>query len=122
MKKKIKNLAYYAICVYALTPLISFAQWTTGKTKAQEGNLPDGTITGIVTNVMKWMLGLVGVFGIIGFAIAGIFYLTAAGDEDKMNKGKNGMIWSIIGVIVALLGYVIIQAVDAMLGGESTTF
>ncbi|MFC1623219.1 pilin [Patescibacteria group bacterium] len=122
MKKKIKNLAYYAICVYALTPLISFAQWDSGAGAQADAQLPRGTITGIVTNIMKWILGLVGVFGIIGFAIAGIWYLTSAGDEDKMNKGKNGMIWSIIGVIVALLGYVIIQAVDAMLGGSSTTF
>ena len=57
----------------------------------------------------------------IGFVIAGILYLTAAGNESQAEKAKNAMTYSIIGVIVALVGYVIIQAVSAWLG-TSTTF
>ncbi|MFZ2154003.1 MAG: pilin [Candidatus Moraniibacteriota bacterium] len=77
--------------------------------------LPTGELDNIFLNVMNWLLGILGVVGVIGFVIAGIFYLTAAGNEDQMKKGKNAMTWSIIGVIVGLMGYVIIQAVDKML-------
>ena len=37
-------------------------------------------------------------------------------------KGKDGMKWSIIGVIVGLSGFVIMQAVAALLEGSRTNF
>lgn len=77
--------------------------------------LPDGSIWGIIQNITFWLLAVLGFFGIIGFVIAGIFYLIAAGDEDQAKKGKNGLKWSITGIIVALLGFVILQAVTRML-------
>ena len=45
---------------------------------------------------MNWLLALIGIFGVIGFAIAGILYLTAAGDEDRINKAKSAMMYAII--------------------------
>jgi len=84
--------------------------------------LPGGSITDIVTGIMNWLLMMVGIVGVIGFAIAGILYLTAAGDEGRIETAKNAMMYSIIGVIVALIGLVIIKAVQGMLGGTSTTF
>jgi len=118
MKIKIKSLAS-AISVMALTvPALAMAQFQ----PPSGTNLPQGTISGIVKNIMNWMLGIVGILGVIGFAIAGILYLTAAGDEDRIATAKKAMTWSIVGVVVALLGLVILRAVEAMLGGSSTTF
>ncbi|KKP67126.1 MAG: hypothetical protein UR65_C0077G0011 [Candidatus Moranbacteria bacterium GW2011_GWE2_35_164] len=71
---------------------------------------------------MTWILGMVGFLGVIGFAIAGILYLTSAGDEDRIGTAKKAMTWSIVGVIVALLGVVIIKAADSMLQGKSSEF
>jgi hypothetical protein len=73
-------------------------------------------------SIMSWILAILGFIGIIGFVISGILYLTAAGDEGKMGTAKNAMTYSIIGVIVGILGYVMIQAINSMLGGTSTTF
>ena len=85
-------------------------------------NLPDASIYDIVINIMDWLLGLVGVIGVIGFAIAGILYLTAAGDETRMGTAKNAMLYSIIGVIVALAGMVALNFAGNLLGGNSATF
>jgi len=73
-----------------------------------------------VQNLMKWLLGLLGFIAIIGFAIAGILYLTAAGDEDRQKTAKRAMLYCIIGVIVALGGWVIWSAVKSALGGGAT--
>lgn len=82
--------------------------------------LPSGSIERIVTNIAMWILGIFGFIGVIGFVIAGIFYLTAAGDTEREKTAKNAMKLSIIGVIVGLLGLVIINAADTLLrGGES---
>lgn len=82
-------------------------------------NLPTGSIYGIVENVMNWILGLVGILGVIGFAIAGILYLTAAGDDDRIKTAKNAMLYAIIGVVVALVGLVALRAAKGLLGGQS---
>lgn len=122
MKNKIKKIAYGAVSLGVLTPALAWAQWNTGLNNAGSSELPGGTIWDIIGNIMKWLLGLVGFIGIIGFAIAGVLYLTAAGDETRIDKAKSAMLYSIIGVIVALVGFVVVQAVTAWLGGGETQF
>ena len=86
-------------------------------------DLPDPGISSpigfIIFNLMQWMLALFWVVAIIGFAISGIQYLTSAGDEARIESAKRHMKWSIVGVIVALSGVVIIFAVDAMLNANA---
>ena len=114
--KKIKKIAYSLASLVAVAPFAALAQFETpGGT-----GLPSGSILGIVTGLMNWLLIIVGILGVIGFVIAGIIYLTAAGDEDQIAKGKKALIYSIVGVIVALLGVVIIKAVQSMLSGGSS--
>ena len=121
--KKFKTAVYSAASLgLALAPAIASAQWTSGRTNAAQSALPGGNLVDIIGNLMKWLLAILGFIGIIGFVIAGILYLTAAGDEDRINSAKSAMMYSIIGVIVALIGFVIIQAVTTWLGGSSTGF
>jgi len=81
--------------------------------------LPMGASHSIMENVMKWLLGIVGFISIIGFAIAGIIYFVAAGDEDLAKRAKRAMFYSIAGVIVALMGGVIWKAAQRMLDAKS---
>ena len=104
---------------FLLLPVIVSAQWTVDD---KGSGLPGGSIYEIIRNIMMWLLALVGIIGVIGFVIAGILYLIAAGDSSKAETAKNAMTYSIIGVIVALMGFVIIQAVDMMLKAGSTRF
>ncbi len=126
---KIKNALYGAAsAAVALAPAIASAAdnpdpnaWgARGFNNAQDAGTPTGSIIGIIASTMNWLLAILGFLGIIGFVIAGILYLTAAGDEDQIGKAKNAMMYSIIGVIVALMGFVIIQAVQAWLGTSSS--
>jgi len=79
--------------------------------------MPNGSIFGIIQNILFWLLAILGAVAIIGFIIAGIMYLTAAGDETQAGKAKKAMMYSIIGVIVALSGFVVFQAAQYMLSG-----
>lgn len=85
-------------------------------------NLPAGSISGIVSNLLDWLLWMFALVGVIGFVLSGIFYLISAGDEDMVSRGKDGMKWSIIGIIVGLSGIVLMQAVSLLLSGGSNTF
>jgi len=116
MKNKLKS-AGYAVSTAMLTmmPALARAQYS-----APAGtNLPEQSLYEIISNIMYWLLMIVGIVGVIGFAIAGILYLTAAGDEDRIGTAKNAMMYSIIGVIVALAGLVALQFAKGLLGADT---
>jgi hypothetical protein len=76
-------------------------------------------ISEIIANFAKWILGIFGFLAIISFAIAGIQYLLASGDENIQQRAKRNVVYSIIGVVVGLGGLVIITAVQNILGAQS---
>lgn len=77
--------------------------------------LPSGSISGIIINILDWILMIFGVVGIIGFVISGLMYILAAGDDGMIEKAKEAMKYSIIGVLVGLAGFVAIKAIAAIL-------
>ena len=73
----------------------------------------------IITNILYWLLGIFGVIAIIAFMISGTQYLMSAGNETMVETAKRNMVWSIVGVVVALSGLIIIYAIDAALRGST---
>jgi hypothetical protein len=133
MKKIKKILVLSFLMIMLLSPMLVIAatDWTVGASGSNwsvilgsggsgvGSGLPQGTILGIVSNILNWLLAILAAVSLIGFVIAGIMYLTAAGDETRAEKAKKAMMYSIIGVIVGLSGYVIFQAAWAMLNAQS---
>ncbi|HAT74211.1 MAG: hypothetical protein US30_C0012G0008 [Candidatus Moranbacteria bacterium GW2011_GWF2_36_839] len=137
MKKTKKMLLLAYVGAMILLPKIALAgldvDWGFGISVGSGGNggmnggglsnnsygLPGGSVFGIVEGILYWLLGILSVVAVIGFIISGIMYLTAAGDETQAGKAKKAMMYSIIGVIVGLSGFVIFKAAQYMLSGES---
>ncbi len=130
MKYWFKRLSASVLLLMLFVPVFVFAQtgppeptgWSQGYAYASQSGVPGGTVTNIIKQTLNWLLAILGFFGIIGFVISGILYLTSAGNDDQISTAKNAMKYSIIGVIVALLGFVIIKAVDTLLTGTSSSF
>lgn len=117
MKNNLKASVFSLLTVALTVPAIASAQLDT--TAGGGTNLPSSSLYDIISNIMYWLLGIVGIVGVIGFAIAGLLYLTAAGDDGRMGTAKNAMMYSIIGVIVALAGLVALQFANGLLGAQS---
>jgi hypothetical protein len=131
MSKKLIKKTKIILAVVAALPAAVFAQtptptptptggggWNVGNYSSS--GLPSSSIYTIIVGIMKWLLAIFGFVAIIGFVISGIMYLVAAGNDDMQEKAKNQMMWSIVGVIVGLVGLVVIYAVDNML--DAVTF
>lgn len=80
---------------------------------------PQGGILQIVTFFLNWLLAIIGIVAIISFIISGFQYFLAAGDEKQMEVAKRNLKYSIWGVIVALSGFVVVQAIDSALQGNT---
>lgn len=80
------------------------------------GDLPENvqsapTIAQIALNTLSFLLGVVGVLSVIMIVVGGMMYLFAAGDEDRIDKGKKIVTYSIIGILVALAAMVIVRQI-----------
>jgi hypothetical protein len=115
MKTKLTSLLVLASVTF---PMVTLAQWNVANLTTF--GLPEGTVLGIVGAIVNWILLILGMVGVIGFVIAGIIYLLSAGSDTGTQKAKSAMVACILGVVVALAGLVIIQAVDTALTGSST--
>ncbi len=83
--------------------------------------MTDNSIGQILVNVMNWLMAILGIGAIISFVIAGILYLVAGGDEAKTEKAKTMMVYAIVALVVALVGYVIVNTVTRLTGATGDT-
>jgi hypothetical protein len=77
--------------------------------------LPGTALKDIIMGVLDWLLTIIGILAIIALVISGIQYYLVATDEKMLETAKKTMQAAIIGLIVALSGFIVIRAVDAML-------
>ncbi|MEK9173949.1 MAG: pilin [Patescibacteria group bacterium] len=84
--------------------------------------LSEATIQDILITFMNWLLGIVGMIAIIAFVITGMQYLAAVGDAKLAETAKKNMLNSIIGIVVALSGFVILQAIDQLFTAQDKYF
>ena len=77
----------------------------------------------IVARVIKAFLGLLGIIFIILILIAGFNWMTAQGDEQKIEKAKETLSRAVIGLIIIVAAYSITYFVFNNLewGGSGTT-
>jgi len=83
---------------------------------AYGGGGSNESIAEVLGQIITWILGFVGALAILMIIVAGIMYLTSGGDEGRVENAKRWLIYAIVGLIVALLGWVIVNTVITKLG------
>lgn len=96
--------------------LRSGASSAQGKGTAGEITDPSSTVTNVV-NIILWFVGILSVIMII---FGGIKYATSAGDSGKVTSAKNTIMYAVIGLIVAIFAYAIVNFVIS--GGNNSLF
>ena len=86
---------------------ISCAQGGAGAS-GQSGGVPLATFLKNIVNILLYLIGAIAVIVII---IGGLRYVTSGGDSSQMTAAKNTILYAVIGVIVAILAYAIVNFV-----------
>ncbi len=63
----------------------------------------------------NWLLAIIGIVAVIMILYGAFLYIVAAGDEDKVKKAKNVIIYGLVGVVVAILAFAIVSFVASLL-------
>jgi len=78
-------------------------------TKAEEQ--PSGLFgdSGVITDVINIMLFIIGILSVIMVIFGGIRYTISRGKEDEVKKAKDTILYSIVGLIVAIIAYALVN-------------
>lgn len=73
----------------------------------------EDTLMATVFNVIRVVLGVLGLVAAIVIIVGGVQYMTAAGDAAKVAKAQNTILFAVVGLIIAILAFVIVNFVIA---------
>ncbi len=109
-------------CVSEPTSSTSETTGTPEKVKLENPLGGTGTIgevtspTKLIGNIIKTILTIVGALALAMFVYGGFTWLTSSGSPEKVKKGKDILIWAVIGLIVIFTSYTAVDFVLTALG------
>jgi hypothetical protein len=115
LKMILAGLLIVPTVALAVAPTTSAADFTlrSGVDNAQ-GTGVDNVATDpqdLVKNIVNIFLYAVGVLSVIMLIWGGIRYTTSAGDSNKVQSAKNTVLYAVVGLVVAILAWAIVNMV-----------
>ena len=77
-----------------------------------------GSISSIFRLIINWALAIAFIAAVIVLIYGGFLYITSAGNQDNATKGKTAIVNALIGVVVIVLSYIIVQIVFRFVTGQ----
>ena len=71
----------------------------------------------LILTIVNYVLGFLSVIAVIMIIYGGMLYVTAAGKQESIDKGKKIIMYTIIGIVIIMLSFVVVNAV---LGSATT--
>ena len=72
----------------------------------------------IVKNLLSTTFFVVGVVAVIMMIIGGFYYMTSQGEPERVQKGKNTILYGIVGLVICLSAFAIVNFILASLNGS----
>ena len=69
----------------------------------------------LVQNIVSTLLFVLGVICVIVIIVGGIRYALSGGDSSQISSAKNTILYAVVGLVVALLAYAIVNFVLAQI-------
>jgi len=66
---------------------------------------------GTVTNIINAVLYVVGILAVVMVIVGGVKYTTSGGDSAAVTSAKNTILYGIVGLVIAILAYAIVNFV-----------
>ncbi len=76
-----------------------------------DGYVDEKPLTNTFSNIINVIIGIVGFITILMIIIGGIMYATSSGDSGKAKKAKDTIMYGLIGLVIALLAFAIVNFV-----------
>ena len=74
--------------------------------------------TGVVKSVLNTVFIWIGIVSTVVVIVGGVFYMLSQGDPGKVARAKNTILYALIGLIVSLLSFAIVNFVLEKVAGK----
>ncbi|MBR6532319.1 hypothetical protein IKT64_00905 [Candidatus Saccharibacteria bacterium] len=129
MKNKLtKVIAVVLALVFAggLIATPAFAEDKICTSKAEMGDAAweaagcDGgkSIEDVAIDIIKVIIGMLGIVAVIFIVVGGISYMTSSGDAGKVKKAKDTILYAVIGLVVCALAFAIVNFAASIINGD----
>lgn len=75
----------------------------------EDGKAPSANT--IIGRVINAVLGIIGSLALLMFVYGGITWMTSSGSPEKIKKGRDIIIWSVIGLAIIFFSYALVNFV-----------
>jgi len=128
---KLTRLSFFGILAAAIVLLNTFLTQTT---RAFDLSMSDGAssargvdqavtlfgASGVFTTVSNVMLFIVGAISVIMIVVGGLRYVISGGNSGNITGAKNTILYAVVGLVVAVLAYAIVNFVIASFAPDAT--
>lgn len=83
-------------------------------TSGTAAQAPEQDIFQFIADTIDFLTAIIGSFSLLVFIVGALYMLVAEGQEDRLQKGKQAMVYALIGLAIALFAYVITTAVQSI--------
>lgn len=111
--KKLTNISLTATSLLLATPAVAADAIAPLVPVTPTGNLD---VTSVLTTIIYWILGFSAAVAVLFLILGGLQYITAAGNEKRVETAKNTILYAVIGLIVILLSFVIVAFISQNVG------
>lgn len=125
--KKIKmfvvGMAMMIAGLFAVSPVMAAVECPKGSLNPTAAtyaqcNIPeekdkDPNLFQTIQVIINWILAVLGVVAVVMVILGGFTYMTSQGDPSKTKKARDTILYGIVGLIIALLAFAIVNFVLA---------
>ena len=110
-------------CLFSSRLLASATSVQEGANAARADGMPTELIgdNGVFSRITNTVLLIVGLISVIMLVYGGLRYILSGGDSKKVTDAQNTVLYAIIGLIISLLAYAIVNFVLNSVIGVGTT-
>ena len=74
----------------------------------------------ILQIIINVVIGIIGFIAVAMIIVGGVQYTTSAGDATKVTKAKNTILYGVVGLVIALLAFAIVNFILVNIFGSGS--
>lgn len=121
MVNKSKKLSLASIISFLALAIYSAPAFAVTLTNPLEGvmgqNAGPEQIPDYIGKLIGGIFGVVGALALVMFVYGGLMWMLSGGNQERVKKGRDILIWATVGIVVIFSSYVILSFILGAIGG-----
>lgn len=115
----LKGLVMATYFVFIISPSLALAKGLVPCAGDGEDPCNFDMLVKLVQNIITKAILIAPMLAAVAFAVAGFYYITAAGDTGKIKQAHDIAISAVYGLVIVLIAWILVKTIITVLGGDT---